>query len=784
MKELLNMHTSLNFRKIAATFLAMVMCLVLLVGCGEEVPVEPGPKDVIYKSTLFTPKGESYSYLSGVAFYDNMVNMLVSETVASDNSTLENSYLIKTDLSGKVIEKILLSSATEEQAEVSFYSGINITEDGEIYLVRMTDENTNSDESVTKTEIVHRDGKDEIVLVDVSGKLAEAGVDTSNLYVSNFAVDKNKVAYVTVGMDAVWAFDLSKGELLFDNKPLLQGDTLKGLYKNLKGEICAVTFGTIEENGVAADKLILTPINAKSNKYGKSESIDAPGGSKSNIAEGDDKYEYYGYGLSTIYGYKDGVGTLVADLPASGVVLNEITRIIPVSDTQFLLTGYTGDKVGIEKLFILTKVAPEDVPDKSIIMVAAINEPRYVPDYIAEFTASHPQYQVELKLYAKDSSTSYEDGLRAFNTDIIAGNVPDVLIIGERMTYGSYVRKGLFADLYPLMDKDPEISRDDFLEPILKALETDGKLYSIAPAFYVQTLIGKTSIFGEKTGQSIEELEAAAAKIEGAKLFGNMNRNDFVDVFLTKMGRRFLDEDKGVCDFDSPEFISLLEYSKTLPPPAPDAEPYQEWAWSADETGDYKNDRVLIENMEFFVFRWILGVEKMDFGEPITFLGYPNSTGGSGIKAGMRLESAIMSKAKNPDGAWEFVKGLQSYGDPFIESCGYPPLWYFPTLVSELDIAAKNATIPAFQYDTFTGERIPRGTWYGTDLSDLPNNTEGDNAKMYALFDSIDGIHRENAAIMDIIKEETAAYFSSDKSAEETAAIIQDRATTYLEEQK
>jgi ABC-type glycerol-3-phosphate transport system substrate-binding protein len=771
-------------KKTIALVLPLLLCLTLLFGCGEDILPEPGPKDVIYKSTLFSPKGESYNYLSGVAFHDNTVNMLVSETVASGNSTLENNYLLRADLSGEVIEKILLSSATEEQPEISFYSDLSITDNGTIYLVRVTTENTNSVNPNTKTEIVSREGETETILVDVTGKLAETGIDTASLYVSDFAVDKNKIAYVTVGMDSVWAFNLSNGEVLFNNKPSEQSGTLKGLYKNEKGEICAVHFGTIEEEGAVTDKLILTPINAKSNKYGKSESFDAPGGNKSDISSGDDKYEYYGYGLSTIYGYKGGMGMLIADLPASGVNLKEITRLIPVSDTQFLLAGYTGDQVGIEKLYILTKVAPEDVPDKTIITVAAIRNNDDLTGYIAEFTASHPQYQVELKLYMKDSSITYDDALRAFNTDMIAGNIPDVLMIGHSTPYGSYAAKGLFADLYPFMDKDPDISREDFLAPLLSALETDGKLYSIAPAFYVETLIGKTSIFGEKQGQSLAELEAAAAKVEGSSLFGIMNRDYFIDSFIIRIARSFIDDEKGVCSFDSPEFISLLEYAKSLPEPAPDAEPYQEWAWTADETGDYKNDKTLIENMDFLVFRYIVAVEKMDFGEPITFLGFPNSSGGTGIKALLTLETAIMAKAANPDGAWEFVKGFQSYANPFIKRIGYPPLWYFPSLVSELDIAAKNATIPPFEYDPFTGERIPQKNWLGTDLSHLPNNTEADNAKMYALFDSIDGIHRENNAIINIISEETATYFTSDKTAEETAEIIQDRATTYLEEQK
>jgi hypothetical protein len=719
--HLLNIARKL--KKIAALTLSVFLCFAILLGCGKEVIVEPGPKDVIYKSTPFTPKGESYNYLSGFTFDGEAVYMLVTETEAGENGTVDNGYLLKVDLSGNVLEKILLVSVSEEQtAEFVYYSGISIDKIGTVYLIRMTVENPNSDAPTMKTEIVSRKNDTETVLIDVSQKLSGAGVDTSNLYVSDFEVDEKGFVYITTGMDSTWAFDLSSGEIAADFEP--------------------------------------------ASKDTKSD---------------------YGYDSVSIYKNINGVNVTVADLPASGVNLNEITKLYPVSETQFLIAGYTSDQLGIEKLFMLTKVAPEDVPDKSIIKVAAVVDDLHLPEYIGKFSASHPQYQVEYKTYAEDmyaEGNEFDDALNALNTDLISGNVPDVLLINSRMAYGNYVGKGLFADLYPLIDADPDYSREDFVAPFLAALETDGKLYSIAPAFYLETLVGKTSIFGEKRGQSLSELEAAAAKIDGASLFGNINRDDFVDSILQSTSRRFIDEKNGVCSFESPEFISLLKYAKSLPEPAIDAEPYMNRNWMPDETGDYKNDRVLIERMVISVFKDAVAVENLDYGEPITFLGFPNNSGTSGIKAIASLETAIMDKAKNPDGAWEFVKDLQTYSNDLFHSLGYPPLWHFPLLRSELDIAAKNATIPAFQYDSITGERVPRKGWLGPDLTDLPNNTEADNAKMYALFESVDGIRRMIPAVQDIIKEETTTYLTTGKTAEETAKIIQNRVTTYLEELK
>jgi hypothetical protein len=801
-------------KKIAAVVLSAVMCLTLLSGCSEEVLAEPGPKDVIYKFAEFTPEGFNYDMLVGITFDDDLVYMLVQKTEVLEGDSVESFYLLKTDIDSNITQKQLLSSATEEQkADIGYkiYMGIGVGKDGEIYLVRQTAMNTarpkstivfydiekgflpdprdegkppqTEEDPITKTEIVHLDGDTETVSADLSGKLEEFGVEPSLMYVSDFEVDKKGFAYITVGMNSVYAFSLFTGEVVFENKPTLQGGSIMGLYKNSKGEICLVSFKQMTENDETLNKLIITPINPNTNEYGKEEIIDAPGGNNSNLAPCDDKFDYYGFTSAKIYGYKSGERVLVADLTPSGVYLSEITRVISVSETKFLITGYSKESIGMEKLYSLTKIPPEDVPEKSIINFSAIGDPIYIDDYILDFKITHPQYDVKYKQYAVDRNSSYDQALTAFNNDIIAGNIPDVILIEREMQYGNYVRKGMFADLYPFIDNDSDYSREDFSQPILKAFETDGKLYSIAPAFEFDTLVGKTSIFGEAQGQSFKQLEVAVARMEGSSLFGSaINRDVFIDKILTRMAGGFIDDETGVCSFDSEEFISLLKYAKSLPAPAPDAEPY-ELSFAPGATNDYKTDKTLIELVSIKDFRHIVSLEKMEFGEPVTFLGFSNNSGGSGILLQPLYETAIMAEAKNPEGAWEFVKGFFSYGRYKLKNWGYPPLGIFPVLMSELNIAAEKVTMPP--NGLWYGESIPRMDWLDdVDLSNQPDNTAADNEKMFALFESIDGVYRENTAIINIISEETASYFAGSKSAEETAKIIQNRATTYLEETK
>ncbi|MDR0946357.1 MAG: extracellular solute-binding protein [Ruminococcus sp.] len=774
-------------KKITAALLSVILCLGLLIGCGGETVSQP--KDYIYNLAEFKAIGENFDILADVSVDGEMVYMLTIKEEAGDNGMLENFYLLKTDLSGSVITKQLLSSATEEQTEngdYTIYMGLSIGSDGSVYLIRQKYMKFINAEGVTEpgseTAIVLRDGETETVLADLNSILKPLGYDTEFMYFDNFEVVQN-CAYVTANSAYVWAFDLEKAELIFDNKPLPGGSNgnISGLFTSSDGSINIVTYGTIEENAEITEKLTVVPINPKTGNYGKAESIDVPSGINSYITKGDERFSYYVYNKSSIYGSNGENLSLVADLSASGVNLYDITMVIPISESRFLISGYAADSIGKNQLYMLTKVDPNDVPDKTILTVGAIADSSYISGFISEFMQKNPHYQVEMKLYSTDSSTSFDDALGVLNTEIIAGNVPDVLFIEPGMPYGNYVQKGVFADLYPLIDNDPDIKREDFLQPFLKALETDGKLYSIAPAFDIETLVGKTSVFGEKQGQSIEELQAAA-QINGGSLFGEtIDRDVFFDRIFKRTARLFVDEEKNVCYFDSPEFISLLEFTKSLPPRSPDAEPFVNTLWMPDETGDYKENRTLIQYARVMEFRNIVSLEKIDFGEPITFLGFPNSSGGTGISAIPMLETAIPAKTKNLDGAWEFVKELQSYGDAFLEKIGYSPLWFFPSLRSELDIAAENATIPPFEYDNF-GERAQRLNWLGADLSNQPNNTEADNAKIYALFDSIDGIRRSNPAIENIITEETLTYFNGNKSAAEIADIIQNRVMTYLEE--
>jgi hypothetical protein len=61
--------------------------------------------------------------------------------------------------------------------------------------------------------------------------------------------------------------------------------------------------------------------------------------------------------------------------------------------------------------------------------------------------------------------------------------------------------------------------------------------------------------------------------------------------------------------------------------------------------------------------------------------------------------------------------------------------------------------------------------------------TPEESEQVRELIWSLDRMYRYNPALMDIIQEEAVALFYGDKSAAETARVIQNRVSTYLGEQ-
>ena len=87
------------------------------------------------------------------------------------------------------------------------------------------------------------------------------------------------------------------------------------------------------------------------------------------------------------------------------------------------------------------------------------------------------------------------------------------------------------------------------------------------------------------------------------------------------------------------------------------------------------------------------------------------------------------------------------------------------------------------EYDEATGEEIPKNYYY------LNNQeikfyalSEQEYQQLMDLINSTTSVYGYDEGVMDVIEEDVKAFFAGQKTAQETAALIQNRVQTYVNE--
>jgi ABC-type glycerol-3-phosphate transport system substrate-binding protein len=377
-------------------------------------------------------------------------------------------------------------------------------------------------------------------------------------------------------------------------------------------------------------------------------------------------------------------------------------------------------------------------------------------DQVNKFNLENENIRIEIIPYYNDGDYfDYTTGrvndttLKKLITDIIAGEAPDIIDVSV-FPMRNYANKGLFVDLYPYIDADPELSRGDILPNVLTALEIDGHLYQTLSSFWLHTAFGRSDMVGDDIGWTLDE--ALAAQPDYGKIF-RVPREDLLPDFLCMYAESFVDWDAGTCDFESREFIRLLEILKATPSAA---DLSQIWYDKAEVS--YREKEYLLHIRDFMMFRDCIPNMKSYFGGGgFTFKGYPTSSGsGNFIKATSNTNLAILSTCNDTDAAWEFARTM------FTEE-----------YQSTMTIGMFCSNVNVFE------QRLNR------QLESIDKEiTEADVERFRELINSSARLYITNPALTGIILDELPAYFAGDKSVGETARLIQGRASLYVGEQK
>ena len=478
-----------------------------------------------------------------------------------------------------------------------------------------------------------------------------------------------------------------------------------------------------------------------------------------------------------IYGVdaESGKSTRLAGLLDCGIDENELSGVYlgEAGDIYCLVDNYSADKT---QLLRLTELSPEEAAKRVTLRLACNWLSPSLNKAILNFNTSGGGARIEVTDYSRlATDEDFSAGVTKLNTEILSGNVPDIFVTTD-LPIAQYAAKGLLRDLYEFIDADKG-GRERFMTGVLKAMETDGKLYSIAPAFTLSTLVGKSSVVGEKPGWTLSELqEVIKAHPEAKYILGQgMTRSFMLDTMLKYGLERYVDWQKGECSFNSQDFIDMLDFLKMFP---------EEFTYDDPETGPYElmsDGRQLLlqyDLRDFVDYQTCIVSTK---GEAV-FKGYPTAEGVGNVLSYADSPLCISTACKAPEEAWRFISSLLDEDSDEIE--------YFsglPINARAYDAAEAEAMKKETYKDEETGEvkEWPRRTvGWGDFTVDIYAMTKEEAQALRELINSTDRSTAYDKNVMNIVSEELQSFFSGAKSAEDTARLIQDRVGIYVNEQR
>ncbi|MCM1229655.1 MAG: extracellular solute-binding protein [Ruminococcus flavefaciens] len=411
----------------------------------------------------------------------------------------------------------------------------------------------------------------------------------------------------------------------------------------------------------------------------------------------------------------------------------------------------------------LKKLTPRDMSEfADTKFISILTQNCFYSDTIFEtindFNNSRTDYRI--KAVTIDSSDS-----NALNMMLISGEIPDIFFGLEYDTFVNYRNKGIFTDLYNLIDSDSELDRDDFMPNVLSALESpDGKLCTLSDCFGVRTLYTKTSVW-DKENWTLDEFIGAYdnAPASFTHLYDGETKIEMLNNMTYAMVD-FIDYNNASCSFDNPDFIKILEFCNRFvdevqkPDKSYESEAFSDYY--ADKYEWLGNEKILFENGSAGSYNFIKRLNAND--ADLTFAGYPSIDGRGGlIDIGSLI--CISENCTEKEGAWEFIK----YCIENTANC--------PVLCDSFEEYMDDEMT---KHRTASGNEIPP---FDQQTRDKVAEYMKSCTKLCASYDDF-YYPAFNKDIMAIMTEEATLYFNAEQTVETAAENIQSRVSILISE--
>ena len=555
-------------------------------------------------------------------------------------------------------------------------------------------------------------------------------------------------------------------------------DYLDGLFRLKDGRVAASIWG---ETGME-----LRVVDMEKGEF--VETLKLPRNAYNFLIGGGEYDLYYQDGMN-LYGCMlgDEQGTKILNWINADVNGNELSGLHMEEDGTILgvVTNYRSDKVESE-IVKLSLVPESSLPVKKTLTLAVLYLDYQVQQKIIDFNRHSDTTRIEVKDYSEfNTDDDYSAGITKLTTEIMAGNLPD-LIAMDQLPYDQLASKGLLEDLYPYLDADEDLKREDFFPTVLKALEVNGGLYQVAPSFQIITLIGGSSVVGNTPGWTYDEFNSALASMPAGctPLDQYTTRDDILARLLTLEMDSLVDWSTGKCNFDSEEYINILNFANRF---------QAEFDWESYEwTEDESTEKRIAEGRQMLMAGNIYSVDDLMyndlyFGGDATYIGYPTSQG-VGSMMSLSAGFGMSAKCSDKDAAWAFLRTVLS--EEYQEN-----IWGLPINKEAFDKKLQEVMKAQYQKDAEgnyvldeNGEKIEisRGGIGMADGSvhEIYALTQAQADKLLEVINTTTRVVNTDNSLIQIATEEAQAFFAGQKTAEEVARLTQSKVNIFVNEQR
>ena len=347
-----------------------------------------------------------------------------------------------------------------------------------------------------------------------------------------------------------------------------------------------------------------------------------------------------------------------------------------------------------------------------------------------------------------------------------SGTGPDLLM--NFTDFGEFENEEVLCDLNPYIDGSSGIQRSEYYDNIFRAFETDGKLFQMPLVVQGWGIMGNSDICGQRYGWTYADFLSMCGDLpDGSTAFFDITAEDLMVDILSSDISYYVDYSSGEAKFDSQEFKDLLQIAKQC-----------EVSRSRQSFGDdYETDPALdgLSAKSWVMLPYLLDgadnvarYKRVNYGR-LSFMGFP-SVSGSGFGAMANMSVGISSFSEHKEEAWDFVMYLLEK-DSLVDLGGS---YGIPVSREALDEKTKTQVAALEKQNQETPDDPALGPKDSIEDSDI--NT------YFALVEHIDRKIANYPAIMNVVKEEAAAYFADQRSVDDVCAIIQNRVKLILQE--